>query len=291
MEASSFLLIYNCFMPGSSGTDLNTPKRTASLQSIHKELVSDEVHFCLISAYSGIQTKKKRFKNTTPIIILFPSDQPIHIDGKFLTLSLSEDDLLSLLLNPLYLKAPGKSIELSPSGRCKEQFYEIHNDDSLKKLRSLFQRLTLDTSTVSGLLDKEMFLLSLLIQLKSLPSLNEIDLSKSIDEKNEIWSIEDLIEHIRIQFDNPLSLDEMASRCALNASYLSRSFKIKTGTTIFAYLNRVRIEKACLLLRNSSLTITEIAFSVGYNNISFFNRMFKRAMSVTPGEYRRKVRI
>jgi len=279
-------------MTGPSDTDLNTTERTTILKATHKNQISDEVHFFLISTSIEIETKRWKLNNTAPIIIIFPSDQPIQIKGKYLTLSLLEDDFLSLLLNPLYLKAPGKSVQISTRGRCKEQFYQINNEDSLNCLRSIFHRAMQEDSTAIDLLDKEMAYLSLLIKMKKLPALRESELSSnSLDKKHDIWSIVDLAEHLRNHYDNPLSLDEMASRCALNASYLSRSFKKKTGTTIFAYLNRVRIEKACHLLKSSSMTITEIAFSVGYNNISFFNRMFKRAMSLSPGEYRRKIKF
>ena len=276
-------------MTGPSDTDLNT---TAILKATHNNQISDKVHFYLISTSIEIETKRWKLNNTAPIIIIFPSGQPIQIKGRYLTLSLLEDDFLSLLLNPLYLKAPGKSLQISTSGRCKEQFYQINSEDSLNCLKSIFHRIMQEDSTALDILDKEMAFLSLLIKMKKLPALREEKLRRNpLNDKNDIWSIVDLAEHIRSNFDSPLSLDEMASHCALNASYLSRSFKKKTGTTIFAYLNRVRIEKACHLLKNSSMTITEIAFSVGYNNISFFNRMFKRAMSLSPGEYRRKVKF
>jgi AraC-like DNA-binding protein len=224
------------------------------------------------------------------MIIMAPSDRLFHIHGRHSSLNLSEDDFLSLLMNPLYLKAPGKSMKLSTSGRCRESFFAIRGEYAVEYFRTIFHRAAPESSASPEMLDREMALLSLLIRMKNLTPLEETDLRASSDKTKWIWNIEDLADHIRNHFDAPLSLDEMAARCALNASYLSRSFKNKTGTTIFAYLNRIRIEKACLLLKNSDLTITEIAFSVGYNNISFFNRMFKRAMAVTPGEYRRRIR-
>jgi AraC-like DNA-binding protein len=247
------------------------------------------VSLYLLTTPCEINSKGRKQNSPVPMIILTPSDRPLHINGGHLTLHLTEDDFLSLLLNPLYLKAPGKSAELSASGHCEEKFFPIQNKDAVENFRSIFRRAAPEYSVASDMLDREMALLSLLIKMKNLPSPGETPFWTSIDEKQGVWSIEDLADHIRNHFDNPLSLDEMALRCALNASYLSRSFKNKTGTTIFAYLNQIRIEKACLLLKNSGMTITEIAFSVGYNNISFFNRMFKRAMAMAPGKYRKKM--
>jgi AraC-like DNA-binding protein len=56
---------------------------------------------------------------------------------------------------------------------------------------------------------------------------------------------------------------------------------------LFEYINRTRIRKACLLLRQPGLPVTAIALDVGYNSVSFFNRYFRRVMNVSPREYRR----
>lgn len=57
---------------------------------------------------------------------------------------------------------------------------------------------------------------------------------------------------------------------------------------MFEYLNRIRIQKSCLFLKRSSMSIVEIAFSVGYNNLSHFNRYFRRIMGMSPREYRNR---
>ncbi len=82
----------------------------------------------------------------------------------------------------------------------------------------------------------------------------------------------------------------MVDRCALNTSDFARRFKSLTGSPLFECLNRRRVERAALLLKDGDLPVIEIAFSVGYNNLSFFNRYFLRLMGRTPTQYRRASR-
>jgi len=109
-------------------------------------------------------------------------------------------------------------------------------------------------------------------------------------EEGRPWTIEELRAWIDTHYEESFTLEEMVGRCALNTSDFSRRFKDATGSPLFEYLNRRRVSRAALLLRDGELPITEIAFSVGYNNLSFFNRYFLRLMGMTPGEYRRRNR-
>ena len=107
-------------------------------------------------------------------------------------------------------------------------------------------------------------------------------------ETNRPLSIQELSSLIRDTYSDTFSLDDLASRCGLHPSYLSRSFKQETGMSLFAFINNVRIQKACQLLKRSGLPIIDIAFSIGYNNISFFNRYFKKITGSSPSEYRKR---
>jgi AraC-like DNA-binding protein len=102
------------------------------------------------------------------------------------------------------------------------------------------------------------------------------------------FRIEDAVRYIQDHYADDHSLPGLASRFGLNPSYLSRLFARHTGVPLFAYVNRIRIQKSCLLLKRSTLSIVEIAFSVGYNNLSHFNRYFRRIMGMSPREYRNR---
>ena len=70
----------------------------------------------------------------------------------------------------------------------------------------------------------------------------------------------------------------------------NRRFRIAADKTPLQYLQEVRLEQAKALLKHSNLTVAEIAFSVGYQDTSYFAALFKRMNAVTPIEYRHLVR-
>jgi len=100
------------------------------------------------------------------------------------------------------------------------------------------------------------------------------------------WKIEDVVRYIEERYSESFSLDFFVSRCAMNTSDFSRRFKEKTGCPLFEYVNRQRIRRACSLLRDGDMPIVDVAFDVGYNNLSFFNRYFMRIMRTTPRDFR-----
>jgi AraC-like DNA-binding protein len=102
------------------------------------------------------------------------------------------------------------------------------------------------------------------------------------------FRIEDVMDYIRGRYAEELSLPGLAAHFGFNPSYLSRLFARQAGVHVFEFVNRVRIQKSCLLLKRSSMSIVEIAFAVGYNNLSHFNRYFRRIMRMSPREYRRR---
>ncbi|MEW6741086.1 MAG: helix-turn-helix domain-containing protein [Nitrospirota bacterium] len=83
-----------------------------------------------------------------------------------------------------------------------------------------------------------------------------------------------------------LSLGEVAKEACMSKYHFSRTFKKVMGISYKDHLNKLRIERAKNLLKNSSLTITDIAFSVGYVDITHFERIFKKITGHTPSHYR-----
>ena len=81
-------------------------------------------------------------------------------------------------------------------------------------------------------------------------------------------------------------LEEMARRVYLSPSYFSRVFRQETGETFSGYLNRLRIERSKELLRHKELRLTDIAQKVGFEDQSYFTKVFKKLEGVTPLRYR-----
>jgi AraC-like DNA-binding protein len=98
----------------------------------------------------------------------------------------------------------------------------------------------------------------------------------------------DLEKYLSKNYDLDISLSELArKRYNVSVEHLSRKFKKRFGKNLSVYLKELRIGKACELLRDGSLTITDIAGMVGYNDISHFIQTFKKLRGATPGEFRR----
>jgi AraC-like DNA-binding protein len=97
---------------------------------------------------------------------------------------------------------------------------------------------------------------------------------------------EEAMQYIQAHSADPLSLPELAARYGLNPSYFSRTFSGHAGVPLVEYINRIRIQKSCQLLKRTEAGIVEIAMAVGYNNLSHFNRYFRRIMGQSPREYR-----
>jgi len=84
------------------------------------------------------------------------------------------------------------------------------------------------------------------------------------------------------------SMDELASAFNYNEKYLGRLFKSKTGHSIKEYCNALRIENAKKLLTDSRISVADIAGQVGYNNVTYFNRVFKTVTGLSPRQYRQE---
>jgi AraC family L-rhamnose operon transcriptional activator RhaR len=91
---------------------------------------------------------------------------------------------------------------------------------------------------------------------------------------------------LRSQFAHPWTLDQLADKCNLDASYLTRLFKKTIGVPPLSYLAAVRLERAAAMLLNSSESIARIGAAVGWEDSNYFCRRFRARVGMTAGEYR-----
>lgn len=94
------------------------------------------------------------------------------------------------------------------------------------------------------------------------------------------------IAYIKDHPTETVSMAEMAGLCHLSPSYFSRLFSRELGETFMNYVNRSKIERSKKLLRESSLSVSQIATEVGYIDISHYIQLFKKFEGVTPSVYR-----
>jgi AraC-like DNA-binding protein len=98
--------------------------------------------------------------------------------------------------------------------------------------------------------------------------------------------IEKVMEFIHTSFNKQISLGEAAKMASMTESAFSRFFKLRTGMTFIDCLTEVRLGHASRMLISTTKTIAEIAYSCGFNNISNFNRIFRKKKGCTPRELR-----
>ncbi len=110
-----------------------------------------------------------------------------------------------------------------------------------------------------------------------------------LEEHRELNNRLDKIMHfINTNYQRKISQEEIASKIGMTTAAFCRYFKEKTGKGFIYFVNEMRIGYACKLLIERQLSISQICFECGFNNLSNFNRVFKRQTGSTPGEYQQQ---
>ncbi|MDV7187689.1 AraC family transcriptional regulator [Lutibacter sp. TH_r2] len=106
---------------------------------------------------------------------------------------------------------------------------------------------------------------------------------------NEGKRMSDIFQYTMNNFHKEVSLHDVANIANMTPNAFCRYFKQRTTKTFVNFLIDIRIGNACkLLAKNNDLSITEISYKSGFNNLANFNRKFKAIKGITPSEYRRK---
>jgi YesN/AraC family two-component response regulator len=180
----------------------------------------------------------------------------------------------------------------------------------VKEKESYIKKLIKDKCSLTGVKDNY-----LLEKLSTLETINEADLKNYIEiielissstemclsehfknkrfdssitsTKNKHWIIQLAEDYIKQYYKSDIKLSHIAKLYFINPQYLCRLFVKELGINFSDYLNNIRIEEAKSLLLKSASSITDIALAVGFNNITYFNAIFKKHTSMTPGQYRK----
>jgi AraC-like DNA-binding protein/uncharacterized cupin superfamily protein len=100
--------------------------------------------------------------------------------------------------------------------------------------------------------------------------------------------IQTIYEYLMENYRGDIDLQKLASLVSLAPGSLCRFFKMQVGKTIFEYLNIIKVEFACKLLMNKELSVADVAFDSGFNNLSHFNKQFREITGITPLKYRQR---
>ena len=109
-----------------------------------------------------------------------------------------------------------------------------------------------------------------------------------------VWTSDDRMkrvqEHIHSHINSNIDIEELADVACVTKPYLIRLFKREFGTSPVQYINKKKVERAQLLLYTTEMPVKEVAYELGFSDHSYFIRMFRKQTSITPQEYRERMR-
>lgn len=111
----------------------------------------------------------------------------------------------------------------------------------------------------------------------------------SENREREKTYFDNVILFMKEHYKQDIKLDDLAAMAFLSRNYFCSSFKECTGVTVLEFIQKRRIEEACHLLKNKNRKLIEVAEAVGYRDLKFFSKVFKKITGKTPSEYRKSI--
>ena len=111
-----------------------------------------------------------------------------------------------------------------------------------------------------------------------------------IDVHSDSRRVQKVQEYINLHYQEEIRLGQLASMVGMTDVSFSRFFKLRTGKNLSDYIIDIRLGFASRLLVDSTMSIAEICYECGFNNLSNFNRIFKKKKDCSPKEFRENYR-
>lgn len=224
-----------------------------------------------------------RIQNDSSLKIKSLEFSPLFINSNFSLDKIKRKRSLSLVTSDMDM------YWLTPFLRREDNYFGFIKSDlnSKKIIDNLFNRIIFE---IDEKRDKywpcrtRSIFMELLFMLDSLRSQSSMDKANRALTEDEF--INKVILYINMNYDQPISLTTLCSEFAVNRTTLGERFHKVTGYTIINYINQVRIQMACTLLKETYLNITEIMYKCGFNTTANFNKTFKNIVGKTPKDFR-----
>ena len=107
-------------------------------------------------------------------------------------------------------------------------------------------------------------------------------------QKQEEVLVQNALTYIKMHVTEKISIDDIAHYCNYSTSYVSRNFNKVVGMNINSYINKLKVEVSKTYLITSNKTIAEIAEIVGFEDLSYYSRVFSSLLGIPPAEFRRR---
>lgn len=183
------------------------------------------------------------------------------------------NDILSNYLikfnNAVFSKVPTDTVFHDDDGSIKEQILKMLSEYRAKKVgyKEMLRCILIETIVMI---------------------LRNVCISEKTGNFNSLTG--QVVAFIEKNYSKNVYLSDICEKLGYSMPYISKCFKENLNMTFSDYLQKVRIDNACRLLANTDKKIEEIATLVGYKDIKFFNRTFKKILSSSPREYRNKIK-
>ena len=112
--------------------------------------------------------------------------------------------------------------------------------------------------------------------------------SENRPPRKQLEKLKTILSYVELHYAEPITIEDMAGVCFYSKSYFMKFFKQSMGIGFIAYLNDFRLEIAARMLLSADANILDIGSACGFENLSYFNRSFKKKYGVTPGRFRKK---
>lgn len=178
------------------------------------------------------------------------------------------------VVNSYLLRFSYKTLRTSPTGRT------FHDEDG--RIRQIVEELMEEYRKKNhGYIE---YIRCLLVQLL-IVTMRKVGRIQHDRARSDV--VMGITEYVREHYPEKIRLSDLAERYNYSTSFLSRKFAAEVGVGFSEYLQRIRIEQSCRLLEGTQLRVSEIAARVGYENVKFFNQVFKQTVKLTPREFRK----
>ncbi len=177
---------------------------------------------------------------------------------------------------------------------CSRNFPELHPCvENLKKNREALKYDGPQAVTIASILksmcgQSDVERLSSIIRLLAI--LPSADKAHTVGRYREMDKKQERLDMIRIfvtcNAQRNISLDDVVRHVGMNKSAFCTFFRQSTGKTFISYLNEYRIELACRLLKQENIPVSEVCYHVGFTDIPYFNRTFRKHKGCSPSQYR-----
>lgn len=105
-----------------------------------------------------------------------------------------------------------------------------------------------------------------------------------VKDNNKIIMVKEIISYLKENYMNSISIDDICNHVSFSKYYTCRTFKEVTGKTLLDYINHIRCLNARNLILYNGYTISESAYRSGFNNLSYFSKIYKKHMGLLPSQ-------